>query len=197
MQTIMARSRNPLCHLWLLGLMILMTAQHAAGTTIGKSTSESLVRSEFDRSDQARRFDINSSPSSGSLELCGDTCDVFAWSRPRKMVEVWDFVLLYEYERGIGSQLEGITETYKPRVESVIPSVVDRYKPYCPLQPSTSQLASCVLKALARRNKIRIGYVSYDEGMRCVSWGDLRDRSKMSKAQCNPVQAPKRQKSNL
>lgn len=158
---------------------------HATGATSEPANeSERIIRSEFGRLDQGRHLILKRHHRSGTLELCGDTCDFFAWEKPRSTQEVWDFVIFYEYQRGIGSQLEGVTETYKPRVAVFVPELLARYKKYCSVQNIDDELVSCVLEKLAERNGLRIGYVNYDEGARCQAWGDLRDRGKISEYQC-------------
>jgi hypothetical protein len=158
---------------------------HVAGPSSQRDfESERIVHSEFDRPEQGRRLYLKHHHTSGSLELCGDLCDFFAWKKLRSKAELWDFVVLYEYQRGIGSQLEGVTETYKPQVEAVVPQLLAHYESYCPAQTNKDELLSCVLEKLAERNQLRIGFVTYDEGGRCLAWGDVRDRAKISEYQC-------------
>jgi len=152
------------------------------------SGSAALIRSEFDDRDKARRFELQQTAGSGTLEICGDMCDFFVWKNARNMAEVWDFVLIYEYERGIGSQLEGVTETFKPRAREALAPVLQRYRQLCAAERGEEKLLSCVMLKLAKRNHLTVGFVNYDEGNRCIAWGDLNDRTKMSEYHCSQAQ---------
>ena len=158
---------------------------HAADIPVQQVTeSEKVIRSEFARPDQGRHLYMKHHSNSISLEICGDICDFFTWKTSSGTTEVWDFVLLYEYQRGIGSQLEGIGETYKPKVEPLVLKLLAHYKKQCPAQTDRDKSLSCVLETLAERNHLRIGFTNYDEGGHCLAWGDVKDRTKISEYQC-------------
>src|SRR5258708_2394329 len=38
------------------------------------------------------------------VEFCFDTCDVFTWKNSIDQSATWDFVLLYEYKKGVGQE---------------------------------------------------------------------------------------------
>jgi hypothetical protein len=119
----------------------------------------------------------------GGLELCADVCDFFSWGKRKATTEIWDFVLLYEYQRGIGT-LEDVAESYQRELKPMVPILVSRYEQYCPGRADGDAMLSCVLTQLTERNKIRIGLVEYDKEARCVAWADIKDPHLISDYRC-------------
>jgi hypothetical protein len=153
-----------------------------AATPAPSIDSEQLIRSQFDRPEQNVRL----RQSAKSLELCKELCDYFVWSKPRMTAQIWDLVLLYEYQRGIGT-LDGIAQSYQPKAKAAIPALLMRYETYCPARANDAELLACVLVQLATRNEVRIGLVEYEAQSRCLAWADVRDPQKISDYECTPA----------
>ena len=150
-----------------------------AATPAPSIDSEQLIRAQFDRPEQNVRL----TQTAKSLELCKELCDYFVWSKPQMTEQIWDLVLLYEYQRGIGT-LDGIAESYQPQARGAIPAILMRYETYCPARANDEELLACVLVQLATRNKVRIGLVEYEAKQRCLAWADVRDPQKISDYEC-------------
>jgi hypothetical protein len=140
--------------------------------------SEQLLRSHFEPDHHLRMQEVP-----GGLELCADVCDFFSWGKRKPTTELWDFVLLYEYQRGIGT-LEDVAESYQREVKPMVAILVSRYEQYCPGRADGDAVLTCVLIQLAERNKIRIGLVEYEKEARCIAWADIKDPNRISDYRC-------------
>ena len=142
--------------------------------------SERLLRSDFDLADEGRILRLTNSGKKHIIELCFDGCDVFEWTKPGRITEVWDLVFLYEYHHGVGSALE----QFEARGKDLLPIVLKKYPNLCPADIDPQKALECVLVSLAARNGLRVGILKYDEGLRCVAWLDLRALKPLAKFQC-------------
>jgi len=167
--------------------VILNPVRFANASNESSIGSEELLRAVFDRPAEGLGMVIKRTKKSGSAELCGDTCDFFSWTNARSAEEVWDFIAMFEYYRGIGSQLEGVVELYKSHFTAKVAELLSRYKELCPSPQSENDAVSCVLQKLATRSHIRVGFVNYDEGNRCLAWGDVSNPQKISEYKCVPA----------
>ena len=167
-------------------LIVVLGCAHAAlaqdALPLPSKDSEELVRKHFERADGSLRLEQRA----GELELCADVCDVFSWGKRKATREVWDFVLLYEYQRGVGT-LEKVAQAYQHQVGDTVPLIIARYEQDCPGRAEGDGLLSCTLSQLAERNGIRVGFVEYDKGERCLAWADVKEPNKVSEYRCGPV----------
>lgn len=148
--------------------------------------SERIVRSTLARSHGNAHLRMTQQRTSGSVELCAEVCDLFAWDRQQSAAEIWDFVALYEHQRGSAAPL---AEAFRSQVDALVPRLLTRYERYCPAQLTREASLACVLDKLAHRNGIRIGFASYTAGARCLAWGEVSARATVTRAECSRYSA--------
>jgi hypothetical protein len=143
--------------------------------------SERIVRSTLARSHGNAHLRVTQQRALGSVALCAEACDLFAWEHQQSAAEIWDFVALYEHQRNSATPLG---EAFRSQVDVLAPRLLMRYAQYCPARPDREAMLACVLDTLAQRNGIRIGFASHNVGARCFAWGDVSARARITRAEC-------------
>jgi len=156
---------------------------HEVQATDVTSDSEVLLRSEFDSSKPGRALLVQQKGTLASAELCLDRCDYFEWKGSAHDVEAWDFMVLFEYQAGSAAS----TEAFKEAVAPSIPNIVARAEPYCSRGSDSRTDFKCAWARFAARKSMKVGIATYDEGLRCFAWRDLRTMNWPKKSKCVPI----------
>ncbi len=157
------------------------SAMGQAATVSGES--EAQVRKAFGAGIEGTGLLIRTHAVTVSAEVCADGCDVFQWKGSIHDLDVWDFILLYEYKVGFGSDFE----SFRQGAEASIQSALKRASKYCQVaSPQTSEF-QCGWAPFAKAKVINVGVANYDEGQRCFAWKDPSLTRMAKKYQCSPI----------
>lgn len=167
------------------GIWWLLVAVAVSGSALASDVadSEKLIRSEFDRPNSGRWIRWMAEKKVLRVEVCFDGCDYFEWKRKPENSLVWDFIALYEYEVGLGSDIE----SFKTNASEVVPRIVERARAFCRQSGKSQPSVDCKWAEFANSQGLRVGVVIRDEGMRCFAWKDLRSMRWPTKSHCAPL----------
>jgi hypothetical protein len=152
------------------------------GADIGPS--EQLIRKEFTEGRPGTALQVKSRGDLVTVEVCFDQCDVYQWRGIPHFHEAWDFIVAYEYKKGVASESEAFIAAAKLSAFDA----AKRMSAHCKESASGNQPSfDCSWKPLAISRSIRVGATKYDEGQRCFAWVDLSSTALPTKWRCGPI----------
>jgi hypothetical protein len=147
------------------------------------SSSEKLIRTEFDASKSGRAFSVRRHGAIVKVEVCFDQCDYFQWNVSSASAAAWDFIVLFEYKLGFASGVN----TFKVAADRELPAIVKRFSTHCKVKSAESIDFECDWDKLARDHSVKVGLAIYDEGKRCFAWRNLVSLAPPARSKCSPI----------
>lgn len=147
--------------------ILLMAAACCLPVLANASNSRDVVFSYY--SGPHRTPLVKRQDNSMAIEICADTCDYFVARRMRSEDEVWDAIFLHQsfFSQDIAAK------SFRAKNAAHVSFVLATYYLKCSKYPQDATRASCIVKYLARRNRISYAFVRYDGGNRCEIAADL------------------------
>jgi len=146
------------------------------------ATSKEILLAE--RSGKERDVQVDKRDDGLNIEICSSACDMFAARRVKSEDEVWDVVLLHQAYFDDGAA----AKSFRARNAGHLSAVMAAYAQKCGKFPQDATRATCIIKYLAKRNRIDYATVRYDSDFRCEVAGDLLTATPPSgKAKCERV----------
>jgi hypothetical protein len=165
------------------GLWLCGTCTYGVEGANAVSESERLMRAQFDRSKPGGGLLVQHKGDTTSAELCLDGCDYFEWKGSAHDVRAWNFISLFTYQVGLPSS----SEAFKQAVSPSIPKLLASAAPFCSRSSDAPDDFKCRWAKLAGTMSMRVGIATYDEGLRCLSWRDLKSMTWPKKSKCAPI----------
>ena len=163
-------------------LVTLMTA--AALSTAGASPanpSREAIEGFFAAKGDAPEIDEKAN----SVEICYDsTCAYYRLGVGLARPQAWDALFLHQYYY-IGTNV--YLAEFKEKNADLAHSLMAKYGRLCPRAEEAAK-PGCVIGYLGVRNRIRYGFVRYDDGNRCIVWVHLVHSKTMYGGGCRKVE---------
>jgi hypothetical protein len=154
---------------WTCVLRALLVAAIVASLPVhaGATTSREIVMAE--RGAPRGALQVDRGDRNLRIEICTKRCDYFVARRVESEDQVWDAVLLHQafFDEGSASK------SFRAKNSAHISSIMASYARQCTKYPQDASRATCILKYLAKRNRIDYAVVRYNDGNRCEIASEL------------------------